>query len=111
MYSQRYLFVFSFRSSWYLLDIYYLPNYRVASLVSAQVIGALVLLTLRCSSCLHAGIYRDFPSEGVLVTFHHTVYFYIKNINDRTRADSDHTSNSETCEKLINGGDKCLENL
>ena len=104
-------FVFSFRSSWYLLDIYYLPNFPVGSLVSAQVIGALVLLTLRCSSCLHAGIYRDFPSEGVLVTFHHTVYFYIKNINDRTRADSDHTSNSETCEKLINGGGKCLETL
>ena len=69
-----------------------------------------MLLTLRCSSCLHAGVYRDFPSEGVLVTFHHTAYFYIKNINDKAPADSDDT-NLETCEKLINGGDKCLENL
>jgi hypothetical protein len=66
-----------------------------------------VLLALRCSSCLHAGVYRDFPSDGVLVTFHHTVYFYIKNINDKSRDEDDEVSK----EKLINGSDKSFETV
>jgi len=106
-----YITISSFRSSWYLMGIYFLPASPVASLVSAQVIGVLVLVSIRCISCLHAGVYRDFPSDGVLVTFHHTVYFYIKNINDKAKADTEETYAEETCEKLINGGSKFLENL
>ena len=93
----------SFRSSWYLLDIFYLPTSPVASLVSGQVIGLLVLIALRCSSCLHAGIYRDFPSSGLLITFHHTSYFYIKNQDDKARNDEkdneSKVTSDETCFK------------
>jgi hypothetical protein len=42
---------------------------------------------------LHAGIVRDYPSEGVSIPFYYTSYFYIKNINkhiqkERTKLDS-----------------------
>ena len=51
----------SFRSAWYLLDEYYLPDNLIISWWSALIIGVSVLISLRTVTCLHAGIIRDSP--------------------------------------------------
>ena len=79
--------------------------------MSGQVIGVLVLLALRCSSCLHAGVYRDFPSDGVFITFHYTVFFYIKNINDRFKDDANGSSKGEASENLLTAREKGSETV
>jgi len=45
-----------------------------------QLVGLLVLLALRCSSCLHAGVYSDSPDHGVTITFHHMALFFIQRV-------------------------------
>ena len=77
--------------------------------MSGQVIGLLVLISLCCCSCLHAGIYRDFPSAGLLITFHYSSYFYIKNIDDKTRDDANEKDDDERNKNVKTGDDTCLE--
>ncbi|XP_023335090.1 uncharacterized protein LOC111706445 [Eurytemora carolleeae] len=67
----------SFRGVWYTLDNYYVTDNKYASYMSATVIGYLILLAFGCSSCLHAGIYKDDPSLGVSVTFYYFSHKYV----------------------------------
>ena len=77
--------------------------------MSGQVIGLLLLISLRCCSCLHAGIYRDFPSAGLLITFHYSSYFYIKNIDDKARGDAQEKDDEEHNKNVKTGDDTCLD--
>ena len=49
-----FLFCFSFRAAWYLLDLYFLPSpqHKVLSLTMGQLIGATVLTVFRQVSFL-----------------------------------------------------------
>ena len=49
----------SFRGSWYLMDLYFLPEAESTSQVLGMIIGALILCLLKLISCLHAGISSD----------------------------------------------------
>merc|ERR1740129_1617750 len=60
----------SFRGSWYLLDLYFIPEAESTSQVLGMIFGALILCSLKLISCLHAGIFSDSHSEGILVGFH-----------------------------------------
>ena len=51
----------SFRAAWYLLDVYYLPADEDTSQLTAMAGGLVILILLRVSSCLHAGISSDAP--------------------------------------------------
>ena len=69
------LTISSFRAAWYLLDVYYLPNDQDASQLSAMAVGLTILILLRVTSCLHAGVSSDAPrsveifhTKGKLVT-------------------------------------------
>ena len=51
----------SFRAAWYLLDVYYLPAAQETSQLTAMAVGLAILILLRVTSCLHAGVSSDAP--------------------------------------------------
>ena len=65
------------------MDLTFLPNHKLVGHYSSLVISALVLLFTNSISCLHAGIVRDFPSQGVSIPYYYTTYFYIRKMNSK----------------------------
>ena len=55
------LTISSFRAAWYLLDVYYLPAEQDISQLTAMAVGLVILILLRVTSCLHAGVSSDMP--------------------------------------------------
>ena len=58
---QVFITISSFRAAWYLLDVYYLPADQDTSQLTAMVVGLVILIVLRVTSCLHAGVSTDMP--------------------------------------------------
>ena len=58
---QVFITISSFRAAWYLLDVYYLPTDPDTSQLTAMVVGLVILILLRVTSCLHAGVSSDRP--------------------------------------------------
>ena len=94
----------SFRAAWYLLDVYYLPAEKDISQLTAMAVGLVILILLRVSSCLHAGVSSDAPrsvetvetffilmprdgnfSSGLLVGFHLTSFWYMRNTKEKSQ--------------------------
>lgn len=81
-----------FRAYWYLMDLYLMLDgtgkATVESQVIGQVVGALALMVLGCSTCLHAGIYKDSFEEGVTLAYYFTSYFYVRDINSEEKIEN-----------------------
>ena len=94
----------SFRAAWYLLDVYYLPTDQDTSQLTAMAVGLAILILLRVTSCLHAGVSSDAPrsveifshqerlvrvdnnfSDGILVGFHLTSFWYMRNTKEESQ--------------------------
>ena len=92
----------SFRAAWYLLDVYYLPAEKDISQLTAMAVGPVILILLRVSSCLHAGVSSDAPrsvgtffillprvennfSSGLLVGFHLTSFWYMRHTKEESQ--------------------------
>ena len=58
---QVFITISSFRAAWYLLDVYYLPSNPDTSQLTAMAVGLVILILLRVTSCLHAGVASDIP--------------------------------------------------
>ena len=98
---QVFITISSFRAAWYLLDVYYLPTDPDTSQLTAMVVGLVILILLRVTSCLHAGVSSDRPrstyqfininnsdnnfSDGILVGFHLTSFWYIRNTKEENQ--------------------------
>jgi len=89
-----YFTINSFRAAWYLLDVYYFPEEKVLSWLSALSFGVIILFTFRCISCLHAGIYRDKAKCGVTIGYHLLSYFYVKSLDKKLRRDDTSVDNN-----------------
>merc|ERR1712012_1290419 len=76
-----YFTINSFRAAWYLLDLYFFTSFKIISWVGGQILGLIILILLRCTSCLHAGIYRDEADCGILVSYHLTSLALINRFN------------------------------
>jgi len=98
--------VSSWRAGWHLVDVYYLPDNRVASLVTCLVFGIGGLLLMNCASLLHPGIGKDnLHQEGVMLGFYYTSYFYIL---ERTRGNLEESLFGYTSEEREEGEREAL---
>eukprot|EP00092_Neocalanus_flemingeri_P018475 GFUD01019994.1.p1 GENE.GFUD01019994.1~~GFUD01019994.1.p1 ORF type:complete len:407 (+),score=61.26 GFUD01019994.1:95-1315(+) len=80
--------VSSFRGFWLLLDVFYLPqgvtgDPTPSSILTAGVIGTLLLLLLGCGSSVRAPTVRDDPVLGIAVPFFFTAAFYVRKHEDK----------------------------
>jgi len=74
----------SFRSFWYFMDLYFLPQYLIIKFLLPAIIGWLVLCSSGCMTCLHAGIFKDDPSLGVTIPFYYFSHKYVQNCSPQT---------------------------
>ena len=60
------------------MDLVFLPENKLLGHFTSMAVSASVLILNNTVSCLHAGIVRDIPSQGVTVPYYYTSYFFIK---------------------------------
>lgn len=67
----------SFRANWYLLDSYFITCDAVSSQMIGMVLGITIFSSLKTMSCLQPGVSSDNPSNGIVIGFHLTSFWYI----------------------------------
>ena len=60
------------------MDLVFLPENKLLGHFTSMAVSVFVLILTNSVSCLHAGIVRDIPSQGVTVPYYYTSYFFIK---------------------------------